>query len=320
MRPLCVAAQVAPRGSSRRLQRAATDFGADEAFAAAAGKLREHYGLEIAVTRIRKICEHHAQRLAAAVSEPARTLAPCGPAAIVAEADGTMIPVVDTPAPAPGLDRRRHRAVRWQEMRLVAARAHGQIATHYAAGFDEPATAGVRWTQVVRQAGWSAQTFVHGVGDGAEWIADQFQHHFGRHGRYTLDLFHVCDYLAAAAPIPAASAEFVASHRQHLREGRTEQVIAALAARREPPDQPDELAPVRQAHRYLSRRRDQLDYPAALARDLPVGSGLVESSNRHVLQARLKKAGAWWTPSNAHAMAQLRVCRANGDWDQLWAN
>jgi hypothetical protein len=320
VRPLCLAAQVEPRGSSRRLQRAMTDFGADEAFAVAAAKLREHYGLPVAVTRVQRVCEHHAHRLAGAVGEPTRTLAPTGPAAIVAEADGTMIPVVDLPPPAPGLDRRRQRQVRWQEMRLVAARAQGRVRTHYAAGFDTPAQTGVRWTQVVRQAGWSARTFVHGVGDGAEWIAQQFQQHFGRHGHYTLDLFHVCDYLAAAAPDPTASAAFVATHRQALRDGQAPAVIAALAQRCEPPEQAEELAPVRQAHRYLNRRLDQLDYPAALARQLPIGSGLIESGNRHVLHGRLKKAGAWWLPANAHAMAQLRTCRANGLWDSLWAN
>jgi len=34
----------------------------------------------------------------------------------------------------------------------------------------------------------------------------------------------------------------------------------------------------------------------------------------------VKKAGAWWLPDNAHAMAQLRVCRANGLWQSLWRN
>jgi hypothetical protein len=47
--------------------------------------------------------------------------------------------------------------------------------------------------------------------------------------------------------------------------------------------------------RYLENRLDQLDYPSALAVGLPVGSGLIESGNRHLLQARLKLAGAWKT-------------------------
>ncbi|MGH8018403.1 MAG: uracil phosphoribosyltransferase, partial [Opitutaceae bacterium] len=68
----------------------------------------------------------HGRRLASRPVEAARTLAAEGPAAIVAEAGGTMIPVVDVPGAAPGVDRRRLRTVRWQEMRLLAAQAQGE--------------------------------------------------------------------------------------------------------------------------------------------------------------------------------------------------
>ena len=70
------------------------------------------------------------------------------------------------------------------------------------------------------------------------------------------------------------------------------QVLAALRPREEPLACPDEKAPVRAALRYLGNRTDQLDYAYALAHDLPVGSGLIESGHKHVLQARLKQSGA----------------------------
>ena len=81
---------------------------------------------------------------------------------------------------------------------------------------------------------------------------------------------------------------------------------------------PDELAPVRCALRYLSNRLEQVDYPRALANDLPIGSGLIESGHRHVLQARLKRAGTAWLMQNAHDLAQLRVLRSNSRWDEYW--
>jgi hypothetical protein len=112
----------------------------------------------------------------------------------------------------------------------------------------------------------------------------------------------------------------LALSKQCLCTGGAAEVIAELASRREPPDRPDEAAPVRLAHRYLSNRPDQLDYPAALAAGLPIGSGLIEGSHRFVLQARLKKPGAWWDPSHADAIAKLRVIRANGQWSSLWRN
>ena len=95
-------------------------------------------------------------------------------------------------------------------------------------------------------------------------------------------------------------------------------MILALQANREADNLPDELAPVRCALRYLSNRLDQIDYPRALANDLPIGSGLIESGHRHVLQARLKRAGTAWLKQNAHDLAQLRVLRSNERWDEYW--
>jgi len=291
------------------------DFGADEAYGKAAGKLKEHYGLEVCESRVREQCLRKARELPQEARET-RTLATQGPGAIIAEADGTMIPVVDIDEEQP--DRRKQRKTRWQEMRLVAAQAQGQTKTHYAAGFDTPEQTGSRWTQVTRQAGWGANSHIHGIGDGAEWIAAQFAGHFGAHGRYTLDLYHVCEYLAPCAP--PGQAGYVDNAREALKQNQSAEVLEELARRLEPESELEENAPVRRAHRYLEKRRDQLDYQSALERGLPVGSGIIESGHRHVLQARLKIPGAWWKPENAHAMAQLRTCRANGLWHTLWLN
>ena len=56
----------------------------------------------------------------------------------------------------------------------------------------------------------------------------------------------------------------------------------------------------------------------ARAAELPIGSGEVESGHKHVLQKRLKIAGAWWREPNVEFMLQLRTVRANGDWDKYW--
>jgi hypothetical protein len=68
----------------------------------------------------------------------------------------------------------------------------------------------------------------------------------------------------------------------------------------------------------LSRRQDQLDYPNALANDLPIGSGEIESAHRYVVQKRLKLPGSWWCAANADHMLALRLNRANQQWDSYW--
>ena len=56
---------------------------------------------------------------------------------------------------------------------------------------------------------------LHGVGDGAPWIAEQVEAQFGAQGHYLVDFYHVCEYLAAAAPAcgPSDSAGWRSSRR-----------------------------------------------------------------------------------------------------------
>ena len=96
------------------------------------------------------------------------------------------------------------------------------------------------------------------------------------------------------------------------------EVLAELGAHREAEGVADESAPVRRCERYLRARLEYLDYAGAIARDLPIGSGEIESGNRSVLQARLKLSGAWWKAENAEKMLALRVTRANGEWRSYW--
>lgn len=305
-----------PRGSSRRVQRALTDFGADDAFAEAAAKFREHYGVEVSVHRTRTTTLGHAARMAAQVPAASRALPLKGVATLLAEADGCMVPTVAIVEAPPGADRRKYRRTDWKELRLLAARGHGSAQTHYAATMLGVESAGDGWEHAARAAGRGLNTRVHGVGDGAPWIAAQCLRRFGPDVGYLLDLFHVCDYLAAVWP---DDRQTVQRHRDHLKAGAREKVLDALRARLESPEIPDELAPARRALRYLENRLDQLDYPAALAAKLPVGSGLIESGNRHVLQRRLKLAGAWWLPANVHLIAHLRTTRANRAFDDYWS-
>src|SRR5262249_8968267 len=61
--PCLRSAKVVPRGCSRPLQRAITDFAADQPFAQARIKLQEHYGFEIGESTIQRIALGHAQTM-----------------------------------------------------------------------------------------------------------------------------------------------------------------------------------------------------------------------------------------------------------------
>ena len=97
-----------------------------------------------------------------------------------------------------------------------------------------------------------------------------------------------------------------------------DEVIEALDKHVEADDLVDTEAPVRCCHRYLHHRRGQLDYLGAMEKELPIGSGEIESAHRHVIQQRLKRPGAWWRVENAEHMLSLRLNRANLQWSAYW--
>jgi hypothetical protein len=143
---------------------------------------------------------------------------------------------------------------------------------------------------------------------------------FQSQGVFLCDFYHVSEYLGAAAPTCRAlqPEAWRRTQQQRLRRGAVPQVLEALEPHLEPDGTAEEQAPVRNAYRYLNNRLDCLDYPGALALDLPIGSGMIESGHRHVLQARLKKAGTAWLRDHADQIAHLRVLRANHQWESMW--
>jgi hypothetical protein len=313
VRPFCQQAQIQQRGYSLPLQRALTDFGAEESFGRATEKMREHYGIELGASAVRAQTLAHAKAIGAvehaAPSQPVKT--------VITELDGSMIPMVKTGV-GTGRDKRKEKEVFWREVRLCCARSPDVVDSIYGATLGSVNVAGLLWHETAQAAGLGKKTHVHGLGDGAPWIMNAFQEQFGAQGTFTVDFWHVSDYLAQAAPVmaPGKNKEWLRQQQDHLLRNQVDTVLCGLENRREPAEKTD--APVRAAYGYLQQRRDHLDYAGAKAAGLPIGSGEVEGGHRHILQERLKISGAWWLETTVQWMLQLRVKRANKDWETYW--
>lgn len=322
MRPFCASAKVSHRCCSISLQRVVTDFGADVPFAQAMDKLVEHYGVLLSETIVRRITERHAQAIHAANRVDATWPEAPGVAVVVAQMDGGMVPMVE--ADLTQSDRRKGKSLYWKEAKICLAHAQDSITLHYAGTLHGSVDlAGAQWFDCALRAGFGKASELHAVGDGAEWIATQVERKFGANGKYLLDFYHVCDYLSAASKQigsdAAAAGVWLEQQKTALKRQDAQSVLVALQPHLETDEELDSEAPVRQCHRYLSRRQDQLHYQDAITRKLPIGSGEVESAHRYVVQQRLKRPGAWWTPNNAQSMLALRLNRANRQWGAYWA-
>jgi hypothetical protein len=314
VRPFCEKAQVQPGGYSRPLQRVLTDFGAEESFERAAARAKEHYGIDIAGSAIRRITYQHARKIAAV--EPAK--APQPAKTLITQIDGSMIPLVKSGQTG---DRRKGKSLLWSEARLCCARAEDQVGRVYGATLGTLESVSLLWAQTARYGGLNEQTFVHGIGDGAPWIVEKFNDNFGSQGKYLIDFYHVSQYLAAAAlkiAGPKRAATWLRKQKARLMMGQARKILRTLEPHREAPGRTE--TPVEDAARYIRQRLEHLHYPQARNAKLPIGSGEVESGHRHVIQHRLKLSGAWWKQANAQAMLGLRVARANHCWNAYWSS
>lgn len=290
-RPFSEGANVQSRSYSLPLQRAVCDFGADHAFGEVAKKLKEHYGIEVSDSAARTITEHHASMM----EDRLEMEAPAFPKAdmIIAESDGSMIPIVETSDDA-GLDHRKNKQLFWKEARLSLAHAKGSNSPYFTGTLGSVQEAGKQLSFCVAKAGANDSSFVHCVGDGAVWIANQVEEQFGANGRYLIDFYHLCEYLSAASKVCAPGAEktWMDTQKEALKANQHELVLRALKPHLEADIGDKEQTPVRDCYRYIKNRPHQLDYQKALSEGLPIGSGEIESAHRYVIQKRLKLAGA----------------------------
>jgi hypothetical protein len=75
--------------------------------------------------------------------------------------------------------------------------------------------------------------------------------------------------------------------------------------------------------RRLGQRRAQIRYAAFGEQGYPIGSGIVESAGKLVVEARLKGSrvpacGCHWSPQHVNPLLALRSRLCSGQWEQTW--
>lgn len=69
---------------------------------------------------------------------------------------------------------------------------------------------------------------------------------------------------------------------------------------------------------YLKKRKEQIQYPLFQAQGWPIGSGIVESGNKLVVQARLKGSGMHWAEPHVNPMLTIRNIICSDRWKTEW--
>jgi len=227
---------------------------ADVPFGKVPEKIKEHYGITVPSCSVRIITEKHAEAVRyeeiPGVGTPETDVAEH----IIAETDGSMIPIADTDGKKP--DRRKNRKCRWKEARLTLSHPKGSVTSVSGCTIGSPDEAGEQMLSCAIRSGMGPDTKVHCVGDGAPRVADQCYRVFGGQGTFLTDFYHLCGYLSDASEVcsrPDSSA-FLNELKQPAKEGRMTEVIGQMKPYTGHASVPDNKAPVRRCIRYITNR------------------------------------------------------------------
>ena len=163
------------------------------------------------------------------------------------------------------------------------------------------------------------------VSDGADWIWDRVERLIERAGlipervHKILDFYHASEHISDAlkACKNLSDKERRAKHKALCRtllepDGIDEVIreLSALARGRRGKQVNKEI-------RYLKKHVAHMQYAAWKAMNVPIGSGVVESAIRRVINLRFKAASTFWREDNLAALLCLRCALKAGRWDAL---
>jgi hypothetical protein len=240
--------------------------------------------------------------------------APKGADKMVVSADGVMVPL---------------RQGEWGEVRTLAV---GEVAvagadpqevhTHRISYFSRLVEA-KRFEHLslveIQRRGLEHSREVAAVMDGADWLQSFIDYHCPQAVRI-LDFPHAAQRMAQIGQAlwgeatPQAS-QWIGAHLHQLKHQGAEELLTEL---RQLQAQHPELDLLAENRAYLEKRVGQMNYPYFQQQGWPIGSGMVESGNKVVVEARLKGAGMHWQREHVNPMLGLRNMVCSDRWSSEW--
>jgi hypothetical protein len=244
-------------------------------------------------------------------------------------ADGVMVPFRPEGGKSQG-------KIRWREIKVGVLARLGQHRTrtgHLVTRLHQRRLVAVLgdiemlaprlWLEALRQGIRRAPQVVW-LSDGGRGFWRLFEEQFAGYATGVLDFYHAAQNLwkSAAAWLDGRTTQarqWFGWARHRLRHGQPDGVLADLAEALEVEGLPDTaretLATV---YAYLARHRDHIDYQVYKDLGLPLGSGMVESACKWLIQQRFKGVGMRWSEDGFNHLLHLRLAWVNGRFEALF--
>lgn len=179
------------------------------------------------------------------------------------------------------------------------------------------------WLEARRQGILRAPQVVW-LSDGARGLWHLCEARFARHATGIVDLYHAAHQLwkGAAAWLDGRTTQarrWFAWARHRLRHGMPDGVLADLADALDVEGLPETAREtVRTVYASRERHREHINYARDKELGLPLGSGMVESACKWLIQQRFKGVGMRWSEDGFNHLLHLRLAWVNGRFDALF--
>lgn len=158
------------------------------------------------------------------------------------------------------------------------------------------------------------------IGDGAVWLWDIQRTHFPK-AIGILDWYHASEHVwglgkALYGEGTAECLKWVNEQLDILYAGKAENFIANLKGLK---FRKKKREAVLKAIGYFESNKERMRYDEYRKKGYQIGSGVIESSCKHVVGARLKGAGMRWSLRGAQNIVNLRLYIKNKKWQDFWS-
>jgi hypothetical protein len=160
---------------------------------------------------------------------------------------------------------------------------------------------------------------VAAVMDGAEWEQGFTDYHCPQATRI-LDFPHAAEHINAIAEYlhgehTPESQAWLSERLHHLKQEGPDPLLRELQILQ---SQYPQVEVISGNLAYLEKRQEQMQYPQFQAQGWPIGSGIVESGNKLVVEVRLKGSGMHWAEPHVDAMLAIRNIICSDRWKEAW--
>lgn len=277
--------------------------------------------LEAELTALQKGAEPETEALCA--QEAAETL--------LMGADGVMAPFRPQAKTACG-------KTRWREVKVaifarlskgctrtgkVTTRLHRRRVAAVLGDVDELSER--MWLEALKQ-GLRQTAQVVWLSDGGRGFWRLFDERFGSYAIGVLDFYHAAQNIWAGVKVwldgrtKHAKAWFTDA-RHRLRHGEAHAVLDDINAALLLPSLPASARKsLTKLYNYLDKHRDHIQYDQLKELGLPIGSGLVESTCKWLIQQRFKGVGMRWSEEGFNHLLHLRLAWVNGRFDAFFSS